>query len=203
MSTPFSALDPVGAALLEDIGPGDVTCQFFVAADQLASARIFAKEAAVAAGVETAAEVFGRVDAKLQVKIAVPSGTRVQPGDTVLEIQGPVASILTAERVALNFIQRLSGVATLTRQFVDAIAHTNTRILDTRKTTPGLRLLEKAAVKAGGGTNHRIGLYDMVMVKDNHLLAKDDPDFLRKPLRGFARSGRRFESNWKPTPSTR
>jgi nicotinate-nucleotide pyrophosphorylase (carboxylating) len=182
VSLPTSAPDPVGAALFEDIGPGDVTCHFFVDPSQLASARIFAKEEAVAAGVETSAEVFQRVDPKLQVKIVVPSGTRVSPGDTVLEIQGPVASLLTAERVALNFIQRLSGVATLTRKFVDAISHTSTRILDTRKTTPGLRLLEKAAVKAGGGTNHRIGLYDMVMVKDNHLLAKDDPDFLRKAI---------------------
>lgn len=174
--------DPIAAALAEDVGPGDVTCQFFVAPGQMASGRIIAKEPAVAAGVETSAEVFTRVDPSIQVRVVLPSGSRVAPGDTVLEISGPVGSILTAERVALNFLQRLSGVATLTRTFVDAIAHTRTRILDTRKTTPGLRLLEKAAVKAGGGTNHRIGLYDMVMVKDNHLAAKDDPDFLRNAI---------------------
>jgi len=179
MSTPW---DPIAAALAEDVGPGDVTCHFFVAPDQDAAARIIAKETAVTAGVETAAEVFSRVDPKLRVEVLLESGLAVNPGDTVLEVYGSAASILTAERVALNFIQRLSGVATLTRTFVDAISHTRAKILDTRKTTPGLRLLEKAAVKAGGGTNHRIGLYDMVMVKDNHLAAKDDPDFLGKSI---------------------
>ncbi len=180
--TPPLAPDPIAAALLEDVGPGDVTCQFFVAPDQQGAARIVSREIAVAAGVETSAEVFARVDSSLQVRVALPSGTCVGPNETILEIKGSVASILTAERVALNFLQRLSGVATLTRKFVDAIAHTKARILDTRKTTPGLRLLEKAAVKAGGGTNHRIGLYDMVMVKDNHLAAKDDPEYLRNAI---------------------
>lgn len=160
--------DPVAIALAEDIGPGDLTSKYFVG-DERRSARIFAKEPAIAAGVETAAEVFARVDPQLVVKIVRPSGSTLSAGETVFEISGAARSILTAERVALNFIQRLSGVATLTRRYVEAAKPA--KILDTRKTTPGLRALEKAAVVAGGGTNHRFGLYDMVMVKDNHLAA--------------------------------
>jgi nicotinate-nucleotide pyrophosphorylase (carboxylating) len=162
--------DPIALALAEDIGSGDLTAQYFVE-NRAGRARIFAKEPAVAAGVETAAEVFHRVCSGVSVKIIRPSGTTLEAGDTVLEMEGPLPSLLTAERVALNFLQHLSGVATLTRRFVDAVAGTKARILDTRKTVPGLRLLEKAAVVAGGGTNHRMGLYDMVMVKDNHLAA--------------------------------
>jgi nicotinate-nucleotide pyrophosphorylase (carboxylating) len=175
--------DPIAVALAEDIGPGDLTCEFFTPADQPGFARIVAREPAVAAGVETAAEVFTRVDPALQVTILQPSGSRVEPGAAVLEIGGTVRSILTAERVALNFIQRLSGVATLTGRFVAAVSHTKAKILDTRKTTPGLRAFEKAAVKAGGGTNHRFGLYDMVMVKDNHLAANSGVDFLRETIK--------------------
>ena len=179
-----SAHDPIAIALAEDIGPGDLTCKYFVG-DVQRSARIFAKESAVAAGVETSAEVFSRVDPKLHVKIARPSGTLVDVGETVLELRGAVQSILTAERVALNFLQRLSGVATLTRKYVDAVGTNPTRILDTRKTTPGLRALEKAAVAAGGGTNHRFGLFDMVMVKDNHLLAESRLPELQAIIRRF------------------
>lgn len=163
--------DPIAIALVEDIGPGDLTSKYFVG-DERRSARIFAKEPAVAASVETAAEVFARVDPQLVVKIARPSGSAVSIGETVLEVSGATRSILTAERVALNFIQRLSGVATLTRRYVEAAKPHRAKILDTRKTTPGLRALEKAAVVAGGGVNHRFGLYDMVMVKDNHLAAE-------------------------------
>ena len=162
--------DPIGIALAEDLGPGDLTSRYFVA-NQHGRARIFVKEPAVAAGVETAAEVFQRVDPSLAVKIVRPSGARLVKGNAVLEISGAVRSILSAERVALNFVQRLSGVATLTRHFVEAVGKHRARILDTRKTTPGLRALEKAAVVAGGGRNHRFGLFDMVMVKDNHLAA--------------------------------
>ena len=162
--------DPIAIALAEDIGSGDLTSRYFTGTESR-RARIFAKEEAVVAGAETAAEVFGRVDPKTRVKICADSGSRVKSGDTVIEIAGAVCSILTAERVALNFLQRLSGIATLTAQFVKTVGQRETRILDTRKTTPGLRALEKAAVVAGGGMNHRFGLYDMVMVKDNHLLA--------------------------------
>ena len=163
--------DPVAIALAEDIGTGDATVEFFIDPQAQASAGIFAKEAAVVAGAETSREVFARMDPALTVKIERGDGTTVAPGDTVLTVQGRAGSILSAERVALNFLQRLSGVATLTRRFVDAVAGTPAKILDTRKTTPGLRALEKAAVVAGGGHNHRLGLYDTVMVKDNHLLA--------------------------------
>jgi len=183
---PSAAVDQaIRIALAEDIGSGDVTCEFFVDPAQTGHARILAKETGVAAGVNLAAEVFRRVDPSLQVTVLKSCGSRVMPGDAVLEIAGAVRSILTAERVALNFLQQLSGVATLTRRFVDAVESVpgaRAKILDTRKTTPGLRALEKAAVRAGGGTNHRFGLYDMVMVKDNHLAARDDLEFLRNAI---------------------
>lgn len=165
--------DPIALALAEDLGERaeDTTVAFFVPPDHTARARIFAKEPAVVAGGETAAETFRRVDPALEIHVAVPDGTRICPGDTVITIAGPAGAILSGERVALNFLQRLSGVATLTSRYVEAVAGLNVRILDTRKTTPGLRALEKAAVRAGGGSNHRMGLFDMVMVKDNHLLA--------------------------------
>ena len=176
--------DPIAIALVEDIGRGDLTSKYFVGTERR-HARIFTKEPAVAAGVETAAEVFYRVDPQISVIVVRASGSRLPVGQTVLEINGAVRSILTAERVALNFLQRLSGVATLTRQFVDAVAGTKARILDTRKTTPGLRALEKAAVAAGGGQNHRFGLFDMVMVKDNHLAAETELHDLQEAIRRF------------------
>jgi nicotinate-nucleotide pyrophosphorylase (carboxylating) len=163
--------DPIAVALAEDIGQGDLTGKYFIPGDLRGSARIFAKQPAIASGVETAVEVFHRVDASLVTRIITPAGQPLDPGQTVLEVSGPVHSILTAERVALNFLQRLSAVATLTCRFVEAIADTPAVILDTRKTTPGLRALEKAAVRDGGGQNHRFGLFDMVLVKDNHLAA--------------------------------
>lgn len=174
--------DPIAIALAEDIGRGDLTSRYFVGTDRR-SARIFAKEPAIVAGAETAAEVFSRVDPSIGVSVIRSSGSQVESGQTVIEITGAVRSILTAERVALNFLQRLSGVATLTRQFADAVAGTKARILDTRKTTPGLRALEKAAVVAGGGQNHRFGLFDMVMVKDNHLAADTELEHLQEAIR--------------------
>lgn len=176
--------DLIAIALAEDLGPGDLTARYF--ADQrLSSARLFAKEPAIAAGVEVAAEVFSRVDASCEVEILRPSGSRLQPGDAVLRVRGPLASLLSAERVALNFLQHLSGIATLTGRFVEAVSGSKARILDTRKTVPGLRVLEKAAVKAGGGINHRMGLHDMVMVKDNHLAAGTTPKQLHLAIRRF------------------
>jgi nicotinate-nucleotide pyrophosphorylase (carboxylating) len=167
-------VDPIQNALAEDIGSGDLTSTFLVPADHQSEARIFAKEDAVVAGTEAAREVYHQVDPQVVVTLQKKDGDSVRPGDTVLEIVGPTRSILTGERVALNFIQRLSGVATVTRKFVDAVAGTGTEILDTRKTTPGLRALEKAAVKAGGARSYRMGLFDAVMVKDNHLLSHPD-----------------------------
>jgi nicotinate-nucleotide pyrophosphorylase (carboxylating) len=167
-------VDPIQNALVEDIGSGDLTSTFLIPADHQSDARIFAKEDAVVAGIEAAGAVYHQVDPKIAITARRKDGDSVRPGDTVLEITGATRSILTGERVALNFIQRLSGVATITRKFVDAVAGTGAEILDTRKTTPGLRALEKAAVKAGGARNHRLGLFDAVMVKDNHLLAHPD-----------------------------
>jgi nicotinate-nucleotide pyrophosphorylase (carboxylating) len=164
-----TSTDPIAIALLEDIGPGDITTDFFVPDGLHALGRIIARERAIVAGGQTAAEVFRRVNPKLNVEILQPDGAALIGGETILEVRGPARSILTAERVALNFLQRLSGIATLTRQFVDAIGKSRAKILDTRKTTPGLRVLEKAAVMAGGGANHRFNLSDMVLVKDNHL----------------------------------
>jgi nicotinate-nucleotide pyrophosphorylase (carboxylating) len=165
----MKSADPIDVALREDIGDGDVTTDSFVSKNIRGIARIVARERAILAGTNTAAEVFRRVDSALQVKAVRNDGSEINAGEDVIEIKGPVRSILKAERVALNFLQHLSGVATMTRKFVDAAANEHVKILDTRKTTPGLRALEKAAVVAGGGANHRFGLFDMVLVKDNHL----------------------------------
>jgi nicotinate-nucleotide pyrophosphorylase (carboxylating) len=169
-----SLLDPVDIALAEDVGSGDLTSLFFIPETRASKGRIFAKETSVVAGVETVRRVYQKLDERVELTILIRDGSRVEAGETVLEMSGPTRSILTGERVALNFIQRLSGIATLTAQFVKAVHGTGVTILDTRKTTPGLRAMEKAAVKAGGGQNHRMGLYDGVMVKDNHLLAKPE-----------------------------
>jgi nicotinate-nucleotide pyrophosphorylase (carboxylating) len=166
--------DPIDIALREDIGEGDITTQLVVPENARARARVVSKEKAVIAGTGPAAEVFRRVDPQLKVSIAMTDGTTVLGGETIVEISGSARSILTAERAALNFLQRLSGIATLTRAFVEAIGKNPAKIMDTRKTTPGLRALEKAAVVAGGGVNHRFGLFDMILVKDNHLVAQPD-----------------------------
>ncbi|MCX8239203.1 MAG: carboxylating nicotinate-nucleotide diphosphorylase [Akkermansiaceae bacterium] len=162
----------IDLALAEDLGSGDVTSNYFVPKDREARGLIVAKADGVVAGVEIAEEVFRRVDEDTMVKVLLESGNHVSPRAYVMEVKGKARSLLTAERVALNFLQRLSGVATKTRQFVELTEGTGVRILDTRKTTPGWRSLEKAAVVAGGGMNHRMGLYDRAMVKDNHLVAE-------------------------------
>ena len=164
------SVDPIDVALSEDIGEGDLTTDFFVSKNQQATARIVAHERATLAGTETAAEVFRRVDSAVEITVVKNDGSEIDAGDSVIELRGQARSILRAERVALNFLQRLSGIATLTRKFVDAAGTDHVKILDTRKTTPGLRALEKAAVVAGGGANHRFGLFDMVLLKDNHLI---------------------------------
>jgi len=178
-------VDPIDVALREDIGDGDVTTDFFVPKNQRGNARIFTLERAILAGTETAAEVFRRIDSSLEIAIVRKDGSEVSPDESVIELHGDARSILKAERVALNFLQRLSGISTMTRKFVDAAANEHVRILDTRKTTPGLRALEKAAVVAGGGMNHRFGLFDMVMLKDNHLAAAADLDAFANAVRKF------------------
>jgi len=164
------SVDPIDVALSEDIGEGDLTTDSFVSKNQQATARIVAHERATLAGTETAAEVFRRVDSAVEITVVKNDGSEIDAGDSVIELRGQARSILRAERVALNFLQRLSGIATLTRKFVDAAGTDHVKILDTRKTTPGLRALEKAAVVTGGGANHRFGLFDMVLLKDNHLI---------------------------------
>ena len=174
--TPAALID---AALQEDVGPGDVTSEIFIAPGRTASASIVARTPCIVAGAEIAKAVFSRVDPGIEVTLRLADGQSASPGDALIDLHGSARGILTAERVALNFLQRLTGIATLTGKFVDAVAGTSARILDTRKTTPGWRHLEKAAVVAGGGTNHRMGLHDMVMVKDNHLAAGGGPRALQ------------------------
>jgi nicotinate-nucleotide pyrophosphorylase (carboxylating) len=164
-----AALKLIELALAEDRGPGDWTTRWIVSARAKGEAEIIAKEAGVIAGLALAAAVFLRLDPRVEFEAAVSDGDRVEPGMRIATIRGPARAILTGERTALNFLQRLSGVATVTRRFVDAIAGTRARILDTRKTTPAWRTLEKGAVRAGGGDNHRSGLYDMVLIKENHV----------------------------------
>lgn len=157
-------------ALLEDFGAeGDVTSLATIPATQQGRANFVARRQGVLAGIDAARWVARQVDASLVLETHVKDGTPLQRGDVIATVSGSMRAILMAERTALNFLQRLSGVATLTRQFVDAVAGTKASILDTRKTTPGWRLLEKYAVRMGGGTNHRIGLFDAILVKDNHL----------------------------------
>jgi nicotinate-nucleotide pyrophosphorylase (carboxylating) len=163
----------IDLALAEDIGSGDVTSRYFIPGDRQACAFVAVRKDGVVSGVELAARVFRKVDRELDVEILIADGSRVAAGALLIRVKGSARSILTAERTALNFLQRLSGVATLTALYVEQVKGTRTRILDTRKTTPGYRLLEKQAVLDGGGTNHRLGLYDRAMVKDNHLVAED------------------------------
>lgn len=162
----------IDLALAEDIGPGDVTSLYFIPADRKARAFVAVRKDGVVSGVNVAARVFATVDPELDVEILINDGSKVAAGALLIRVEGSARSILTAERTALNFLQRLSGVATLASKYVEAVKGTSVRILDTRKTTPGFRALEKKAIVDGGGTNHRIGLYDRAMVKDNHLVAE-------------------------------
>lgn len=169
-------------ALTEDIGDGDVTSLYFIPESRRGSAFVAVRRDGVVSGVEIAARIFTKVDPSLEVEILIPDGSRVSEGALVIHVEGSARSILTAERTALNFLQRLSGVATLTSIHVDAVKGTPARILDTRKTTPGYRLLEKQAVLHGGGENHRMGLYDRAMVKDNHLVAEGGTEIIQAAI---------------------
>lgn len=155
----------------EDVGAGDVTTALVVPAGALARGRIVTRQRCVVAGLEIARVVFGVLDTTVLFDAAGTDGDRVEAGTTLAELRGPAQAILTGERVALNILQRLSGIATVTRTYVDAVAGTGASISDTRKTTPGLRVFEKHAVRVGGGRNHRVGLFDAVLVKDNHIVA--------------------------------
>ena len=161
----------VAAALAEDVGSGDATTEATVPADERTRAELHVEEPGVVCGIPVAAAVFSALDPHVEVTQLVGDGTYVDRDTVVAEVSGPARAILTGERTALNLLGRLSGVATLTRLYVDEVAGTGAQILDTRKTTPGLRALEKYAVRCGGGTNHRAGLYDAVLVKENHIRA--------------------------------
>jgi nicotinate-nucleotide pyrophosphorylase (carboxylating) len=156
-------------AFAEDIGDGDHTTLSCIPADAMGKSRLIIKEPGVVAGVEIAKEVFRYFDPELKVTEYIQDGSEVKPGDIVFEVEGKVHSLLQTERLMLNIMQRMSGIATTTRKYVKELEGTHTRVLDTRKTTPGMRLLEKEAVALGGGVNHRIGLYDMILLKDNHV----------------------------------
>lgn len=159
----------VAQALAEDIGSGDLTSEAAIAADVTARAAFVAREGGVLAGLPVVSSVFAQLDERLQLRSLLDDGDHFAAGTTLAVINGPARALLNGERVALNLLQRMCGVATLTSRYVDAVTGSGARILDTRKTTPGLRALEKYAVRVGGGTNHRFGLYDGVMLKDNHL----------------------------------
>jgi len=161
----------IQSALEEDIGTGDITTTAVLIGDETGKATAFAKADLVAAGIDVFRETFLVLDSRIQFIGCCEDGQVVQKGGSLAEISGNLGSILTAERVALNFLQRMCGIATLTRKYVDAIQGTRAKILDTRKTAPGLRCLDKYAVKIGGGMNHRFGLYDGLLIKDNHIAA--------------------------------
>ena len=163
----------IARALAEDVGDGDVTTKWTVPFAKRADAAIIAKADGVIAGLDVARWVFEAIDEAIAFAARVKDGARVGAGDVLAEVSGSARGLLTGERVALNFLQRMSGIATMTAQFVEAVQGTNAQILDTRKTAPGLRVLDKYAVVAGGGANHRAGLYDMVLIKENHIEAAD------------------------------
>ena len=171
-----NTLAVIDLALAEDIGGGDVTTTLTVPAERQARGRLLAKVVGVISGIEVAGEVFRRVDPAITFSPLVADGDAVAAMTPIATVEGPARSLLTAERVALNLLQRLSGVATVTARYVEAVRDTKARIVDTRKTTPGLRALEKAAVRHGGGYNHRFGLTDGVLIKDNHLAAVGGAD---------------------------
>lgn len=165
---PASTDELIDRAFREDVGDGDHTTLATIPEGSKGAARLLVKQDGILAGVELAEHIAKRFDPELSLRVYIIDGARVSPPDIAFDLRGPQRSILTVERVMLNFMQRLSGIATLTRQYVDAVEGTKCEILDTRKTTPGLRELEKWAVRLGGGTNHRLGLHDMIMIKDNH-----------------------------------
>lgn len=173
MDTPtkIEVMGMVSRALAEDVGAGDFTSIWTIPPDRVVSGDMLVKKQGVIAGLEVAALVFATVDGSIQFEPLVSDGDRVSRGTVAASVRGPARSVLTAERTALNFMQRMSGIATDARRFVDAVHGTQAVILDTRKTCPGLRLLDKWAVRLGGAQNHRTGLYDMVLIKDNHIAA--------------------------------
>jgi len=161
--------DLLDLAFAEDLGDGDHTTLSTIPADAMGRSRLIIKEDGILAGVDIARKVLHRVDPSIKMDVMISDGAEVKKGDVAFTAEGPVRALLIAERTMLNIMQRMSGVATMTRRYQDELKGLKTRVLDTRKTTPGMRILEKEAVKIGGGTNHRIGLFDMILIKDNHI----------------------------------
>ncbi|MGL4520894.1 MAG: carboxylating nicotinate-nucleotide diphosphorylase [Phocaeicola sp.] len=159
----------IDLAFSEDIGDGDHTTLSSIPADAMGKSKLLIKEEGILAGIEIAKQVFNRFDPTMEVEVFMNDGTHVKPGDVAMVVEGKIQSLLQTERLMLNIMQRMSGIATMTSKYVQKLEGTNTRVLDTRKTTPGMRILEKMAVKIGGGVNHRIGLFDMILLKDNHV----------------------------------
>ena len=159
----------IDLAFAEDIGDGDHTTLCCIPETAMGKSHLLIKEEGILAGVEVAKKVFNRFDPTMQVEVLIGDGAHVKVGDIAMVVTGKIRSLLQTERLMLNIMQRMSGIATMTNRYVERLKGTNTRILDTRKTTPGLRMLEKQAVKIGGGVNHRIGLFDMILLKDNHV----------------------------------
>ena len=159
----------IALAFAEGIGDADHTPLSCIPATETGKSKLLIKEPGILAGIEVAKEVFRRFDPTLKVEVFMPDGSAVKPGDVPMVVEGKVQSLLQTERLMLNIMQRMSGIATMTRRYADRLEGTHTRVLDTRKTTPGMRILEKMAVKIGGGVNHRIGLFDMILLKDNHV----------------------------------
>ena len=171
LSNELQAEEAIDRALAEDLGKGDVTTEALIPNDQQGRGFIVAKKEGILAGINIARQVFHRVDPELKVELLIADGARVKPGSRIATVSGSIASIIKGERVALNFLQRLSGIASETNCYVEMVKGLPVRIIDTRKTTPGLRWLEKYAVRAGGGENHRMDLADGILIKDNHLVA--------------------------------
>ena len=176
-------------AFAEDIGDGDHTTLCCIPETEMGKSKLLIKEAGVLAGVEMAQRIFKAFDPELKTEVFIQDGTEVKPGDVAFITEGRVRSLLQTERLMLNVMQRMSGIATVTRKYVKQLDGLNTRVLDTRKTTPGLRMIEKEAVKIGGGVNHRIGLFDMILLKDNHY----------QSTAIFEREGKKFENRDRST----
>lgn len=161
--------DLLTLSFAEDVGDGDATTLSTIPADAMGAQRLIVKEEGILAGVDIARRVFEKFDPSLKMTVMIPDGTHVKPGDVAFTVEGPVRSLLQTERTMLNIMQRMSGIATTTARYQERLTGLKAKVLDTRKTTPGMRILEKMAVKIGGGANHRIGLFDMVLIKDNHV----------------------------------
>lgn len=192
MKTPEQLVDElIDLSFAEDIGDGDHTTLSTIPADAMGRQHLLVKEEGILAGVEAARRVFERFDPSLKMTVYIQDGARVRPGDIAFVVEGPVRSLLQTERLMLNIMQRMSGIATTTRRYQDRLEGLSTKVLDTRKTTPGMRILEKQAVHIGGGSNHRIGLFDMILIKDNHVdFAGGIPQAVRAAKRYLAEKGK-------------